>query len=263
MFLLFVRRLQPIASPIPGAAFSISAGALGVVGLARVARRATLTFLFLLGYLAIVAIWPFPPVRFLLGVWVLLMLVLACGVQAVLDLAPPDERRWHRLWLTSRAACGVASVVLVTGILAYNVRGYQRHYWRSTEEQSNRWIGPKLAWARANTDSTAIIGSDHDEGSIYLYTGRRSIPITTFTATEYLTPRPAQFDNTALTELARHFGARHLLVSSPRLRDAAAALGGHGVPLGDAAHSVVPWAYTVPELGVRARGDSLTLRASR
>lgn len=250
MFLHVVHRLRPLDNSIPDIVASLCAAALGMLGFARLARRAPVTFWFLLAYLGIVAVWPFPPVRFLLGIWVLLMIVLASGVQSVLEQTrpAPENVRGRQLWLTTRIAGAAASVVLLAGLVAYNVHGFERHFWRNNEELAARWIAPKLAWARANTDTSSIIGTDHDEGSVYLYTGRRAVPITTFTASEYLEPRSAQADGAVLTALATHFGARHLLLSSPRLRDAAAALGGTGVPLGDGTHQLVPWAYTLPML---------------
>jgi hypothetical protein len=264
MFQHVVHRLKPLGSPIPDVIASICTAALVLLGFVRLARRARVTFLFLLAYLAIVAVWPFPPVRFILGIWVLLMLVLAAGVQSLWEMRPRDTtERARQLWLGGRIACVTASLLLAAGMLAYNVRGYQRHFWRNNEELSARWIAPKLDWARANTDTAAIIGTDHDEGSVYLYTGRHAVPITTFTASEYLAPRSAEDDGHVLTALAMHFNARHLLLSSPRLRDAASALGGRGVPLGDGTHRLVPWAYTLPVLAGRAAGDSVTLRASR
>jgi hypothetical protein len=262
MFQHVVHRLKPIGSPILDVVASCCAAVLGIFGLVRIARKARVTFFFLLTYLGIVALWPFPPVRFLLGIWVLLMLVLAAGAQSIWELRLSNSAS-RTPWVTTRVAAAAASIVLVIGMLAYNVRGYQRHFWRNNEELSARWIAPKLAWARANTDTSAIIGTDHDEGSVYLYTGRRAVPITTFTASEYLSPRSAQEDGAVLTALATHFGARLLLLSSPRLRDAAVALGGKGVPLGDGTHQLVPWAYMLPDLARRATDDSLTLRASR
>jgi hypothetical protein len=265
MFQHVVYRLRPIENPIPDIIASLCAAALGIIGFARIARRARVTFLFLIAYLTLVAVWPFAPARFLLGVWVLLMLVLASGVQSVMQMRRPEsDQRARRMWLAGQLACAAAACVLLAGLTAYNIRGYERHYWRSTGERSARWIVPKLEWARANTDTSAVIGSDHDEGSVYLYTGRRSVPVTSFTAAEYLDPRSPAAESAALTELATHYGVRHLLLSSPRLRDAAAALGGTGVPLGDGVHQLVPWAFTLPlSLARRPRADSVSLHASR
>ena len=244
MFGHLAHRLQPPASPSFGIVAPLCIGVLMLWGVPRVARRAPVTLTFLTAYLAIVAIWPFAPVRFLLGIWVLLMLVLAAGAQTLFEDALPNVR-WlgeHRPTV-SRAVGIVASFVLVAGMIAYNVRGYQRRYWANTALLSARWIAPKLAWVASHTDTAAVIATDHDEGTIYLYTGRRAVPVTTFTAGEYIQPRSVQGDSAALHALVAHFDARYLVLSSVRLRPAATAISIGSIPLGDGEHQVVPWAF--------------------
>lgn len=264
MFQLVVHRMQPPENPLPDFVASFCLAGVAALGFVRLARRARVTLLFLFGYCAIVALWPFVPVRFLLGVWALLMLVLAAGVQTLLEYRRPAAAgRERAIWLSARAFAAVASIVLAGGTLAYNARGYSRRWWRTTEEQSARWIVPKMEWVRANTDSAAVIASDHDEGGIYLYTGRRAVPVTTFTAAEYLAPRDARTDAAALTELATRYHAQFLLLSSPRLHPAALALGARGEPLGDGAHRIVPWVFAMPGVAARTADQPVTLRASR
>jgi hypothetical protein len=112
-----------------------------------------------------------------------------------------------------------------------------------TEEQSWRWIGPKVAWVRARTDSSAVIATDHDEGAIFLYTGRRAVPVTTFTASEFIEQRSVAADSMALRSLALRYKADFILLSSIRLRPAAAGISRAAVPLDDGAHQIVPWAF--------------------
>ena len=235
-------RLRPPSSALPNAATALCALLLGAAGAMRLARRAPVTLGFLVAYLGVVAVWPFPPVRFLLGIWILLMLVLACGAQVLWEASLPIAR-WNsaRSRLTLRLLSGVASLVLVAGAIAYNVRGYQRRWWATTEEQSARWVMPKIAWARANIDTSAVIATDHDEGFVYLYTGRRSIPVTTFTAAEYFSPRDSSADAAVLRMLVTRFQAHYLMLSSPRLRGAAAAMSLTGVPLGGSASAA--WVF--------------------
>jgi hypothetical protein len=261
---IVVRRLQPPENPIPNLVVSLCVGGLAAFGFVRLARRARVTFVFLAAYCAIAAIWPFVPVRFFLGIWVLLMLVLTSGVQSLIEQRrPAGAGRDRNLWIAGRAFWVTASVVLVTGAFAYNVRGFSHHWWSTTEAQSARWIAPKIEWVRTHTDSAAIIATDHDEGGLYLYTGRRAVPATTFTAAEYVAPRDVQADAAAFTKLATHWHARYMLLSSPRLHPAALALGAQGTPLGDANHRTVPWVFTLPALATRPLGDTVTLRASR
>lgn len=244
MFGHIAHRLQPPDSSFLGIVVSLCVGILGLCGVARLARRAPVTLAFLAGYLAIVAVWPFAPVRFLLGIWVLLMLVIAAGAQALLEGMLPNVR-WlgERRRQASRLVGALASLILVTGAIAYNVRGYQRHYWANTAQLSARWIAPKLAWIASHTDTAAVIATDHDEGTVYLYTGRHAVPVTTFTAGEYLQPRSVEGDATALRGLIAYFEAQYLVLSSVRLRPAAAAISSSAIALGDGEHQVVPWAF--------------------
>jgi len=239
-------RLRPPVNPVPDVVASICLLLFAIPGVLRLARRAPVTLTFMAGYLAIVAVWPFAPVRFVLGIWVLIMLLLASGADALLNHRAPNVV-WHRanLRLACRITGAIAAFVLLAGLVAYNIRGYQRRWWATTEDLSGRWIAPKLAWIATQTDSSAIIATDHDEGTVYLYTGRRAVPITTFTAAEYLQPRSLEADAAALRTLAAQFDARYLVLSSVRLRPAAASISTSGVPLGDGAHRVVPWAFTI------------------
>lgn len=239
-------RFQPPANPLPDALFSLCVGLLGVCGLVRVGRRAPVTLVFLLGYLAIVAVWPFAPVRFVLGVWVILMLVIASGAEWVIDDRLPNAM-WHlpRVRVARRALGIGAAALLVMGVIAYNVRGYQRQWWATTQLLSGRWIAPKLAWIAANTDTSAVIATDHDEGTVYLYTGRHAVPVTTFTAGQYLQPRSVEEEAATLKELTAIFRPRYLVLSSLRLRPTASALSASGIALGDGTHNVVPWAFTL------------------
>jgi hypothetical protein len=226
--------------------FSLCSALLAIAGSIRLARRAPLTLLFLVGYLAITAVWPFVPLRFLLGVWVLLLLVLASGAEAFMDDGLPNVR-WilPKLWLTRRLIGVVAASLLVCGVVAYNVRGYPRHWWSSTQNMGTRWIMPKIPWITVNTDTAAVIATDHDEGAIYLYTGRRSIPVTTFTATQYLEPRSLEADAAVLRALTAQYQAQYLVLSSLRLRPTAAAMSTAGIALDDGVHNAVPWAFAL------------------
>ena len=238
------RRLRPPSNPIPNAATSLCAVLLGAVGAARLVRRAPVTLGFLVTYLGVVAVWPFPPARFLLGIWILLMLVLVCGARMLWEASLPVARwRGERSRLTLRLLGGAASFVLVAGTIAYNVRGYQRRWWATTEEQSARWVVPKVAWARANIDTSSVIATDHDEGSVYLYSGRRSIPVTTFTAAEYFSPRDSSADAVVLRTLVTHFQPDYVMLSGARLRGAAAAVSTTGEPLGVAARGGAAWVF--------------------
>ena len=237
-------RLRAPSMPLLSAFTSCCVLLLAICGAVRLARRAPVTLTFLGAYLAIAAVWPFPPLRFLLGIWVILMLLLASGVQMLLEDRLPNAL-WHRpkLRLTKRLVGAVAGASLTFGVISYNVRGFSRSAWAVTEEQSWRWIAPKVAWVNARADSSAVIATDHDEGAIFLYTGRRAVPVTTFTAGEFIEPRSVATDSLALRSLALRYKADYVLLSSIRLRPAAASISRAAVALRDGEHQIVPWAF--------------------
>jgi hypothetical protein len=239
-------RLRPPSMPLLGGVTSLCVLLLATCGAVRLIRRAPVTIAFIGAYIAIAALWPFPPLRFLLGIWVLLMLLLASGAQMLIDDRVPNAL-WHRprLRLTKRLIGIASAALLIVGVIAYNVRGFAHRGWAVTEEQSWRWIAPKVAWVGARTDTSAVIATDHDEGAIFLYTGRRAVPVTTFTAGEFIEPRAEAIDSTALRSLALHFKADYIVLSSIRLRPAAAAISRAAVPLDDGVHQIVPWAFAV------------------
>ncbi|HKW47387.1 MAG TPA: hypothetical protein VJN70_08075 [Gemmatimonadaceae bacterium] len=244
MFQLVAQRLRPPSLPLLSGISSLCVLLLAICGATRLARRAPVTLTFIGAYLAIAALWPFPPTRFLLGIWVILMLLLASGAQMLVNDRSPNVF-WHRprVRLTVQLVGGLVAAMLITGAVAYNIRGFMHRTWAVTEEASWRWIAPKVAWVRASTDTSAVIASDHDEGAIFLYTGRRAVPVTTFTAGEYVEPRSIATDSLVLRWLALRFKADYVLLSSSRLRPAAASISRGMLPLEDGVHQIVPWAF--------------------
>jgi hypothetical protein len=129
-------------------------------------------------------------------------------------------------------------------VLAYNVRGYERRWWSTTIGLGNRLVKPKISWVLANTDTSSVIATDHDEGALYLYTGRQSVPVTTFTALDYLEPRSVAANETIMRSLMSQFHPRYLVLSSGRLRPAAAAMSRSGIALGDG-EPALAWAFAL------------------
>jgi len=151
-----------------------------VVGAVRLARRAPVTALYLAAYLAVVMIWPFEPTRF---VWALLPLfaaMLALGIGFVVRWRPSTSA----MWLGRVAALAVAAL-LVAGFGLYNVNG-ARYGWRdAVPAVTTARATPVVEWVRTNTKPTDVIAME-DDPLIYLYTGRKAVPVGTFTPEEYL-----------------------------------------------------------------------------
>lgn len=162
---------------------------LAAAGVADMWRRWRAPLLFMAFYLALVLVWPFSPLRFLWGIWPLIVLLLACGARW-LWVVPAGAA--GRSIAVRRAAGMAAAAVALAGTLAFNARGYANAWWATATHSLAPRIQPQLQWVARTTDTAAVIASS-DEGAVYLYTGRRGVPVSAFTAMQYLRdPDPGQ-----------------------------------------------------------------------
>jgi hypothetical protein len=158
----------------------LAVGTLLAVGAVQLARRAPVTAWYLLAYMALVMIWPFEPTRF---VWALLPLfaaVLALGIAVVARSRPAP---WA--FRIGRVAVLAVAALLVAGFGLYNVNGVREGWRDSVPRVHAARATPVVEWVRANTKPTDVIAME-DDPLIYLYTGRKAVPVGTFTAEEYL-----------------------------------------------------------------------------
>ena len=132
-----------------------------------------MTMWFLAVYLAIVVLWPFTPGRFLWGIWPLVVLLFAFGVQS--------------LSATSiRAGVLAFAALVIVGNGVYTYRGYRGRWWASIGRQTASVAVPTVVWAGEHTRPTDVL-STNAELMVYLYTGRQAIPATSFGVTDYFT----------------------------------------------------------------------------
>ena len=203
----------PFLDAIIGGSYLVLSG----FGVAAVRRRAPVTLLFIGWYLAIVVVWPFSPLRFVWGIWPLMMLLPACGLWAAWSSAIV------RRGLVAPLAFGAMALVLLLGILTFNVQGYANAWWSSNARFHARRVLPQLAWVARATAPNDIVASDA-EAAVYLYTGRRTVPVTTFTAGEYVRERTIAEETGVVASLLEHYRPRYLLATSPKLVEATARL---------------------------------------
>ena len=220
--------LASLFAPVPGAVSHtislVALGASGVVGALALRRRAPVTLLFLAGYGALVLVWPFPPTRFVWGVWPLLVFVLLAAGQA---MRLPTLRSHPLL----RVATTGALLWVVVGYAAYEQRAARGQWWASISRAADARIAPAIAWTRAHTDPADIVAAD-DEGAVFLYTGRLAVPVASFTTAHYLRTRSAEIEaNEGLVPLLAAYPVRVVLVGGARTFDAAQYLATRPVPL--------------------------------
>ena len=169
------------------------------VGAWRLARRAPVTGWFLAAYMALVIIWPFDPTRF---VWALLPIfaaTFALGIQGMVDrrtsTTPPQLLRFATV-----GACAL----LVAGFAAYNGAGVYMQWRDAVPGAVSARATPVVKWVRASTRPTDVIAVE-DDPLIYLYTGRRAVPVGTLTADQYLHDQSYAFATDQLrTIIARY-----------------------------------------------------------
>ena len=176
------------------------------VGLARLWARSRVTFFFLCAYLTIVLFWPFTPARFVWGIWPLLTLVVALGVATVWDWRPRAVA-----WRTTRVAGIAVAASIICGYSTYTARGYRGHWWSSIPRHVGQASRPLVRWTLQHTRPSDIVASN-TEPLVYLYTGRRSIPITSFSVDEYFAPPSVASRMDALRSIIRSYPVDAVMV---------------------------------------------------
>lgn len=189
--------------------------ALAIVFTAGVAaqwRRIPVTLLFLGTYLGIIVLWPFPSSRFVWSVWPLVLLLLLGGAHRIAVLARagagPRGRRIAHL------AAAAAVLWIAAGYAAYERRAIAGRWWQSIPRDVGDRIVPAVRWTLANTAPSDVVATD-DEGAVYLYTGRLTVPIRSFTVQQYLTPLTVPQDAaTGLLPILDRYPVRTVVVGS-------------------------------------------------
>ena len=205
---------SPLRAAVARSATLVALGALALAGVWSVRRQLPVTLLFLAGYALIVLVWPFNPSRFVWGIWPLVLLLLVAGAHAA-AISPSQLTR------PARAALLAAFAWVLVGYGAYEVRGLRGAWWSSIARANSQRIVPAVRWAVANTALDDVLAAE-DEGAIYLYTGRRAVPVFSFTTAQYLRDHSAA-DNAieGLGPILAAYPVRTVIVGSRKTVDAA------------------------------------------
>lgn len=134
----------------------------GLYGLALLSRRSAVGFT-LVFYLAILAIWPYPPDRFLWAVLPWLALAWVIGAIAL----------WRR-WKHIRIPLTLLIALMTAGFLQYEARGLAGRWW-STQSRAISANFAELLPVVENLPATAVVATD-DEALVWLYTRRQAVP---------------------------------------------------------------------------------------
>jgi hypothetical protein len=135
--------------------------AIGLYGLARIVPRSPIGVI-LIGYCAILSLWPFPADRFLLGVLPWLVLVWVAGALPLL------QRPALRLPVL------VVATILVVWYGWHEVRGFAGRWWGIAASATSDNFRELLPWVSALPPGT-VLATD-GEALIWLYTGTPAVP---------------------------------------------------------------------------------------
>ena len=183
----------------------------------RLVRRAPVAALTVAAYLTLVVAWPFMPARFTWGIWPLVGFVFALAIDGIRTWRPP------RLAVPLRLAALAAAALLCAGYVRYNYHGTARGWWTQVQQMTADRARPLAEWVVANTPSDAILVAD-DDGLGHLYTGRRAVPASLFTALEHMRPQPPEVSTAALRALLGAYDADYVLATSQYAKHAVLAL---------------------------------------
>lgn len=161
--------------------------AVGLYGLAVSTRRSTIGYA-LIFYLLVLAIWPHRPDRFLWAVLPWLALTWAVGAIVL-------WRRvalWGRRALLVRAPVALLAALLTFGYVRYQASGLMGRWWE-TQARAIAANFAELLPVIADLPASAVVAVD-DEALVWLYTGRRAVPlyVERYRGLELLRPTPAE-----------------------------------------------------------------------
>jgi hypothetical protein len=180
-----------------------------VVGMAVRAhwRRIAVTLMFLLGYLVILELWPGPPTRMIWGLWPLFLVLIAAGMREIIRIAAQRPR-------AVRYAAVAVAAWLVVGYGLYDYNGIRGQWWATLPRGAGVKIRGLVAWTRAYTKPSDIVATDA-EAAVFLYSGRRTVPVRTFTADQFLADPPANVEvERGLVPLLAAYPVRAVITAS-------------------------------------------------
>lgn len=199
--------LSDHAAPRQVTAVVIAAGVIG--GAFALRRRAPVTVLFAIFYVAVLLLWPFTPWRFLYAAWPIVIILLGGAVHALYELRPRSP-------VLANAGL-VTATVLALGAVRQETRAYQRRAWYEPARIAAGSIAPLIRWVSTNTAPADVVAVDAEQ-VVYLFTGRRAVPPAPFTAAEYVSQPPITEAMKALRQMITHVPVRYLAtVNTPLL----------------------------------------------
>ncbi len=208
---------------LPRSLAAIAASGLILAGSWRSLRRAPVTVAFTVTYVGILLVFPYAPWRFFFAIWPLTILLLGEGIRWSLEA---------RTRLPAVALPVVAlSLLLAAGAVRAESRSYRNRAWRQPARVATSQIGPVVRWVAGKTRMDDIVAVDGEQ-LVYLFTGRRAVPIAPFTAREYIQPRGVPDNAASMRRLLGDLPVSFVLTVQPAFLAAAKTLVADGAATG-------------------------------
>ncbi len=131
-------------------------------------------------YLLVVILWPYPPDRFVWGIWPIVTAVLASGF----------AQAWRSGGSSTVGRRSLAAVMVLAGVgtSGYLLRqggGLVHRSWEGPQLASAGSMEPAVRWVRTHAAPGLVIATVNDP-MLYLYSGHPSVPVLAWSASEHV-----------------------------------------------------------------------------
>ena len=196
-----------------------------IAGLVILFKRMPALVLFCVFYVVVLIAWPYHPYRFLLALWPVLVIAAAAAIRALWQ--------WHANSVGGRS-CRMAALgavaFLAVGHVVYNWQAYQQSAWVDLQRRAGIGARTLVDWVNTNTQPDDLIASQQDV-LVYLYTGRRSVPPSTFLPSQRLRPLTADEEVHWMGRIVSTYEPRYVITGWPAHRAAAETLSSGATPM--------------------------------
>ena len=141
-------------------------------------RRAPVTVLLFVPYVALLLLWPFPPDRFLWPLWPFTVMLAVAGARALSETSRPAAvRRGARVLAASLAVL----------LAVWHVRTWPGRSWEEMS-RTNARVGRAAAGVVLALPADGLVASDQD-AMVALYANRQAVPLVALTAEQHVRAR--------------------------------------------------------------------------
>ncbi|MEO8030618.1 MAG: hypothetical protein ABJC74_02795 [Gemmatimonadota bacterium] len=157
-------------------------------------------------YLLVVLVWPYPPDRFVWGIWPIVTAVLASGF-AQAWRSGGSSTIWRR---------GLAGLMMLAGAGAggYLLRqgdGVVHRSWEGPQLASAGSMEPTVRWVKTHAAPGVVIATV-DDPMLYLYSGHPSVPVLAWSASEHVREQSVDTAEANLERILAQYAPEYVIL---------------------------------------------------